>query len=125
MDLPGDKKDLPGYRLEPSDDSEHFPCKALAAGLAAIAMDIGAHRKEGRLSGEEAGREYEERGLALYNAFLEEFGKRDCVDLLGFDPFRYDEYSEDIQEYIEQGDWMQKCCRYMEEIVRLLYRNRY
>lgn len=121
MGLPADKKDLPGYRSDISEDSEHFPCKALAAGVAAIAMDITAKRSPGRFSGEEAVAAYEKRGMKLYNAFLEKFGKRDCVDLLGFDPFRYDEYPEDIQDYIEQGDWMQKCCHYMEVIVKLLH----
>jgi hypothetical protein len=123
MALPGDKNELPGYRLDPSEDSEHFPCKALAAGAAAIAMDITAHRKEG-LSAAEALDTYEERVMQLYNAFMKEFDKRDCVDLLGFDPFRYDEYSEEIQEYIEEGSWMQKCCRYMEVIVKLMYVDR-
>ena len=124
MGLPGDKKNLPGYRLDPSEDSKHFPCKALAAGAAAIAMDITAHQDARGLSAAEALGEYEGRVMQFYEAFLKEFNKRDCVDLLGFDPFRYDEYSEDIQEYIEQGDWMQKCCRYMEVIVKLLYVNR-
>jgi hypothetical protein len=124
MGLHSDKKDLPGYRSDLSEDSEHFPCKALAAGVAAIAMDITAKRSGERFSGEEAVAAYEERAMKLYNAFLEECGKRDCVDLLGFDPFRYDEYPEDIQEYIEQGDWMQKCCGYMKVIIKLLYPKR-
>lgn len=124
MALPGDKKELPGYRLDPSEESEHFPCKALAAGIAAIAMDITAHQNGAGLSGAEALGAYEERVMQLYNAFMQEFDKRDCVDLLGFDPFRYDEYSEDIQEYIEEGSWMQKCVSYMEVIIKLLYVNR-
>ena len=65
--------------------------------------------------------EYNNRVSYLYDKFLDKFNESECQALLGFNPFDYLSYDEEMQEYIEGGEWMQNCCKYMEEVVSLLY----
>ena len=60
---------------------------------------------------------YEERVSKLFAAFKDKFRVRDCVDILGFDPFNYEDYDEETQEKIESGEWMQKCVECMQHII--------
>jgi hypothetical protein len=60
---------------------------------------------------------YADRALKLFDAFKNKFRVRDCVDILGFDPFSYEDYDEDTQEKIESGEWMQKCVECMQHII--------
>lgn len=72
--------------------------------------DIGAVKKQ-----------YQERAGRFYQSFFKEYGERDCVGLLGFDPFNYFDYDEETQAQIESGEWMEDCCGYMKAALRLLY----
>jgi hypothetical protein len=67
---------------------------------------------------EEMQNEFRERARYLSRKFQEKFNCSDCVDVLGFDPFSYELYDEDVQEEIEKGEWMEKCVDCMKHIVR-------
>jgi len=58
----------------------------------------------------------------LFTAFRKQFEVCNCQDILGFDPFRYDEYDEEMQEIIEEGEWIQKCVECMQFIIKIIYR---
>ena len=60
---------------------------------------------------------YTARVSKLFATFIDKFGVSDCVDILGFDPFNYENYDEETQEKIESGEWMQKCVDCMQHII--------
>ena len=60
---------------------------------------------------------YADRVSKLFAAFKDKFEVKDCVDILGFDPFSYEDYDEETQEKIESGEWMQKCVECMKHII--------
>jgi len=62
--------------------------------------------------------EYRQRAARLFDDFHRVFNCRDCVDILGFDPFSYELYDEEIQEQIEGGEWMEKCIDCMKHIIK-------
>ena len=62
-------------------------------------------------------KEYTERVTALFSGFRAEFPGSNCVDILGFDPFAYADYDEEIQEEIESGEWMQQCIDCMQYVI--------
>lgn len=62
-------------------------------------------------------KEYSDRVTRLFADFQSKFGVRDCVDILGFDPFSYEDYDEETQEKIESGEWMAKCVECMQHII--------
>lgn len=61
---------------------------------------------------------YQKRVKVLFQEFETEFNACNCQDILGFDPFSYVDYDEDMQEYIEEGEWMQKCVDCMQFLVK-------
>ena len=61
---------------------------------------------------------YQNRVKTLFQEFETEFNACNCQDILGFDPFSYVDYDEDMQEYIEEGEWMQKCIDCMQFLVK-------
>lgn len=61
---------------------------------------------------------YQKRVKKLFKEFETEFNACNCQDILGFDPFSYVDYDEDMQEYIEEGEWMQKCIDCMQFLVK-------
>jgi hypothetical protein len=65
--------------------------------------------------------EYRQRTSRLFEEFHKAFNCRDCVDILGFDPFSYELYDEEIQEQIESGEWMAKCIDCMKHIIKTFY----
>lgn len=65
--------------------------------------------------------EYKERLKSFLKAFQSKYEVFNCVEILGFDPFRYEEYDEATQESIEEGEWMQKCTDCMRSIVEDIY----
>jgi hypothetical protein len=65
---------------------------------------------------------YRDRVKALSQAFEEKFHSCSCQGILGFDPFSYEDYDEKMQEYIEEGEWMQKCIECMQFIVKRMGR---
>lgn len=67
---------------------------------------------------------FKERTRLLFTAFQERFKVRDCVDILGFDPFRYDEYDEETQGEIESGEWMKKCTECMQYSITTIAKTR-
>jgi hypothetical protein len=69
---------------------------------------------------EEMRREYRQKATRLFEDFQQTFNCRDCVDILGFDPFSYELYDEEIQEQIESGEWMGKCVDCMQHIIMAL-----
>ncbi len=71
-----------------------------------------------------AKREYQRRVAELVDAFVGRFGEWDCQALLGFNPFNYLNYDEETQAYIEQGEWMEKCCKYVKMVVRQLHQDK-
>lgn len=83
-------------------------------------MDIIKNKLCNGLSSKEALEEYEKRVIKIFEAFEKEFGKTACQILLGFDAMKYDDYPPEKQEYIEGGEWMKDCCRYMEFVVKKL-----
>ena len=70
---------------------------------------------------EEMRDEYRQRAVRLFDDFHRAFNCRDCVDILGFDPFSYELYDEEIQEQIESGEWMGKCIDCMKYIIKAFY----
>ena len=62
--------------------------------------------------------EYRQRTSRLFGDFHRTFNCRECVDILGFDPFSYELYDEEIQEQIESGEWMEKCVDCMKHIIK-------
>jgi len=62
-------------------------------------------------------KEYTERLTALFSGFRAEFPGSNCIDILGFDPFAYADYDEEIQEEIENGEWMKQCIECMKHVV--------
>ena len=68
--------------------------------------------------------EYARRAEKLFNDFHQALNCRDCVDILGFDPFSYELYDEEIQEQIEEGEWMEKCVDCMKHIIQCFYEKR-
>lgn len=61
---------------------------------------------------------YQKRAKALFQSFETEFNACNCQDILGFDPFSYEDYDEEMQEYIEEGEWMKKCIDCMKFLVK-------
>lgn len=61
---------------------------------------------------------YQKRVEILFQSFETEFNACNCQDVLGFDPFSYTDYDEEMQEYIEEGKWMQKCIDCMQFLVK-------
>lgn len=70
---------------------------------------------------EEMRDEYRQRAAMLFDDFHRAFNCMDCVDILGFDPFSYELYDEEIQEQIESGEWMKKCVGCMKHIIKAFY----
>ena len=67
-------------------------------------------------------KEYRNRVKARCQVFEEKFNSCSCQGILGFDPFSYEEYDENMQEFIEEGEWMQKCIDCMQFIVKKMGR---
>ena len=61
---------------------------------------------------------YKNRVKILFQTFETEFNACNCQDILGFDPFSYEDYDEKMQEYIEEGEWMQKCVDCMQFLIK-------
>ena len=62
-------------------------------------------------------KEYADRAKIFLTAFEKRFKVLTCQEILGFDPFLYEEYDEEMQEFIEEGEWMAKCCDCMKFII--------
>ena len=122
--LPHDEWAWINYQLELPETCPQYECKALSAGGTAISLDIIKNKLSNGLSSKEALEEYEKRVIKIFEAFEKEFGKTACQTLLGFDAMKYDDYPPEKQEYIEGGEWMKDCCRYMEYVVKTLCEKR-
>ena len=61
---------------------------------------------------------YQKRLKVLFQTFETEFNGCNCQDILGFAPFSYEDYDEEMQEYIEEGEWMKKCVDCMQFLVK-------
>ena len=62
--------------------------------------------------------EYKSRVQRLTTAFRNRFKVINCQEILGFDPFRYVEYDETMQAFIEEGEWQSKCNECIQFIVK-------
>ncbi len=62
--------------------------------------------------------EYKNRVQQLTTAFKAHFKVSSCQEILGFDPFRYAEYDENMQAFIEEGEWQSKCNECIQFIVK-------
>jgi hypothetical protein len=62
--------------------------------------------------------EYINRVQQISTAFKKRFKVFNCQEILGFDPFRYAEYDEDMQAFIEEGEWQSKCNECIQFIVK-------
>jgi hypothetical protein len=122
--LPPDEWAWINYQLELPETCPQYECKALSAGAVAIALEIIKTKLNGHLSPKKALDEYEKRVTKIFEAFEKEFGKTACQALLGFDAMKYDDYPPEKQEYIEGGEWMKDCCRYMEFVVKKMCEDR-
>ena len=76
---------------------------------------------DGDSVGDDVRQAYFQRAGRFFEAFEERFGRYHCQEILGFDPFRYAEYDEEMQNYIEEGEWMKKCTSCMDFIIRTVY----
>lgn len=63
---------------------------------------------------------YRERTAKLFATFEEKYQGRNCDEILGFDPFRYEEYDEATQAKIEEGGWMERCVDCMRHIIQVV-----
>jgi hypothetical protein len=61
---------------------------------------------------------YRKRTANLFASFEEKYQGRNCDEILGFDPFRYEEYDEATQAKIEEGGWMERCVDCMRHIIQ-------
>jgi hypothetical protein len=61
---------------------------------------------------------YRQRAANLFATFQAKFQGRNCDEILGFDPFRYEEYDEPTQAKIEEGGWMERCVDCMHHIIQ-------
>lgn len=68
--------------------------------------------------------EYKNRVQQLSADFKKRFKVFDCQEILGFDPFRYAEYNEAMQAFIEEGKWQSKCNECIQFIVKKISRKR-
>ncbi len=121
--LPPDEWAWLNYQLELPETCERYACKALSAAGTAISLDIIKNKLRNGLREKEALEEYEKGVIEIFDAFQKEFGNCACQTIIGFDAMKYDEYPPEKQEYIEGGEWMKDCCRYMEFVVKKLYEN--
>ena len=62
--------------------------------------------------------EYKNRVQQLTTAFKAHFKFTTCQEILGFDPFRYAEYDETMQAFIEEGEWQSKCGECIQFVVK-------
>ena len=122
--MPPDEWAWINYQLELPETCPQYECKALSAGAVAIALEIIKTKLNGHLSPKEALDDYENRVIKIFEAFQNEFGNTACQTLLGFDAMKYDDYPPEKQEYIEGGEWMKDCCRYMEFVVKKMCEDR-
>jgi hypothetical protein len=63
---------------------------------------------------------YRKRTANLFASFEEKYQGRNCDEILGFDPFRYEEYDEATQAKIEEGGWMERCVDCMRHILQTI-----
>ena len=63
---------------------------------------------------------YRKRTANLFATFEEKYQGRNCDEILGFDPFRYEEYDEATQAKIEEGAWMERCVDCMGHIIQVV-----
>jgi hypothetical protein len=63
---------------------------------------------------------YRKRTAKLFEGFEEKYQGRNCDEILGFDPFRYEEYDEATQAKIEEGVWMERCVDCMRHILQTI-----
>jgi len=64
--------------------------------------------------------EYKTRVQQITTAFKKRFKAFNCQEILGFDPFRYAEYDEDMQAFIEEGEWQSKCNECIQFVVKTI-----
>lgn len=102
-----------GYQINVTEDCEFFTCKAIAAGANIISKDILKMHGGTLLPADmpKAMEELEVRVRLLLDNVRDEVGSVYCQQILGFDPMKYEEYPEQIQEQIELGEWMKTCAR--------------
>jgi hypothetical protein len=62
--------------------------------------------------------EYKNRVQQLTTAFKAHFKAANCQEILGFDPFRYAEYDEAMQAFIEEGKWQSKCNECIQFVIK-------
>ena len=122
--LPHDEWAWINYQFELPETCPQYECKALSAGGVAISLEIIKKKLNDHHSSKEALEEYEKRVTEIFEVFHQEFGNTACQTLLGFDAMKYDDYPPEKQEYIEGGEWMKDCCRYMEYVVKILCEKR-
>ena len=72
---------------------------------------------EGTAVAQKLRQEYKSRVQKLATAFKTRFKVINCQEILGFDHFRYAEYNEDMQAFIEEGEWQSKCNECIQFIV--------
>ncbi|MDH3880307.1 MAG: hypothetical protein OET81_10010 [Desulfobacteraceae bacterium] len=65
-------------------------------------------------------REYKTRVQQITTVFKKRFKVFNCQEILGFDPFRYAEYDEDMQAFIEEGEWQSKCNECIQFVVKTI-----
>ncbi len=121
--LPPDEWAWLNYQLELPEECPVYECKALTGAGTVISLDIMKNKMTRGLSSKEAVEEYEKRVMKIFEAFEKEFGKTGCQTLLGFDAMKFLDYPPEKQKYIEEGEWMKDCCRYMEFVARKLFEN--
>jgi hypothetical protein len=63
---------------------------------------------------------YRKHTANLFASFEEKYQGRNCDEILGFDPFRYEEYDEATQAKIEEGGWMERCVDCMRHILQTI-----
>jgi hypothetical protein len=64
--------------------------------------------------------EYKIRVQQITTAFKKRFKVFNCQEIMGFDPFRYAEYDEDMQAIIEEGEWQSKCNECIRFVVKTI-----
>jgi len=116
--------DWAGYQINVSENCELFTCKAVAAGANIISQYI-LKMHGGTILPEDMPKVMEEiegHVELLLDNVRDKVGTTYCQQILGFDPMQYEKYSEEIQEQIELGEWMETCACCIETVVDSVYK---
>ena len=95
---------------------QQAPCGALSASAVCLGLRNRCSFKD-KPRAKQARIAIRDQAGDLVKCFTQEFGATSCLDLLGLDMSKPDEY----QKFRESDIWKQRCAKYIEFIINRLY----